>query len=95
MSTQYVIEPVALPSLPVAGDSRRFAVNLDIHGVPTGHDFRVDMDANTVDMLRKQIEEIKRLVTDHFDVDGLLERLDDLARLAGWSGRSARTVRRR
>jgi hypothetical protein len=36
---------------------RRFAVNLDIHGVPTGHDFRVDMDANTVDMLRKQIEE--------------------------------------
>jgi len=36
---------------------RRFAVNLDIHGVPTGHDFRVDMDTNTVDMLRKQIEE--------------------------------------
>jgi fumarylpyruvate hydrolase len=27
MSTQYVIEPVALPSLPVAGDTRRFAVN--------------------------------------------------------------------
>jgi fumarylpyruvate hydrolase len=27
MSTQYVIEPVALPSLPVAGDNRRFAVN--------------------------------------------------------------------
>ena len=27
MSTQYVIEPVALPSLPVAGDARRFAVN--------------------------------------------------------------------
>jgi fumarylpyruvate hydrolase len=27
MSTQYVIEPVALPSLPVAGDVRRFAVN--------------------------------------------------------------------
>lgn len=27
MSTQYVIEPVALPSLPVAGDIRRFAVN--------------------------------------------------------------------
>jgi len=36
---------------------RRFAVNLDIHGVPTGHDFRVDMVTNTVDMLRKQIEE--------------------------------------
>lgn len=36
---------------------RRFAVNLDIHGVPTGHDFRVDMDDATVDMLRKQIEE--------------------------------------
>jgi fumarylpyruvate hydrolase len=27
MSSQYVIEPVALPSLPVAGDARRFAVN--------------------------------------------------------------------
>ena len=27
MSTQYVIEPGALPSLPVAGDTRRFAVN--------------------------------------------------------------------
>ncbi len=27
MSTQYVIEPVVLPSLPVAGDTRRFAVN--------------------------------------------------------------------
>ena len=27
MSTQYVIEPVALPTLPVAGDARRFAVN--------------------------------------------------------------------
>jgi fumarylpyruvate hydrolase len=27
MSTQYVIEPVALPSLSVAGDTRRFAVN--------------------------------------------------------------------
>jgi fumarylpyruvate hydrolase len=27
MSTQYVIEPVALPSLPVSGDVRRFAVN--------------------------------------------------------------------
>ena len=27
MSTQYVIEPVAMPSLPVAGDTRRFAVN--------------------------------------------------------------------
>jgi fumarylpyruvate hydrolase len=27
MSTQYVIEPVTLPSLPVAGDARRFAVN--------------------------------------------------------------------
>jgi fumarylpyruvate hydrolase len=27
MSTQYVIEPVTLPSLPVAGDTRRFAVN--------------------------------------------------------------------
>jgi fumarylpyruvate hydrolase len=27
MSAQYVIEPVALPSLPVLGDARRFAVN--------------------------------------------------------------------
>lgn len=27
MSTQYVIDPVVLPSLPVAGDTRRFAVN--------------------------------------------------------------------
>lgn len=27
MSTQYVIEPVVLPSLPVEGDARRFAVN--------------------------------------------------------------------
>jgi fumarylpyruvate hydrolase len=27
MSTQYVIDPVALPSLPVAGDTCRFAVN--------------------------------------------------------------------
>ena len=27
MSTQYVIEPVVLPSLPVVGDIRRFAVN--------------------------------------------------------------------
>jgi fumarylpyruvate hydrolase len=27
MSSQYVIEPVALPTLPVAGDARRFAVN--------------------------------------------------------------------
>ena len=27
MSSQYVIEPFALPSLPVAGDARRFAVN--------------------------------------------------------------------
>lgn len=27
MSTQYVIDPVVLPSLPVAGDARRFAVN--------------------------------------------------------------------
>ena len=27
MSTHYVIEPVVLPSLPVAGDTRRFAVN--------------------------------------------------------------------
>jgi BioD-like phosphotransacetylase family protein len=44
---------------------------------------------------RAKIEEIKRLVTDHFDVDGLLERLDDLARLAGWSGRASRTLRRR
>jgi len=35
---------------------RRFAVNLDVHGVPTGQDFRVDMDSNTVDMLRQQIE---------------------------------------
>jgi BioD-like phosphotransacetylase family protein len=44
---------------------------------------------------RAKIEEIKRLVTDHFDVDGLLERLDGLARRAGWSGRSTRIVRRR
>lgn len=36
---------------------RRFAVNLDVHGVPTGHDFRVDMDTLTVDMLRQQIED--------------------------------------
>lgn len=35
---------------------RRFAVNLDIHGVPTGRDFRVDMDSATLDMLRQQIE---------------------------------------
>jgi fumarylpyruvate hydrolase len=27
MSTQYVIDPVPMPSLPVAGDARRFAVN--------------------------------------------------------------------
>jgi hypothetical protein len=72
---------------------------------------------------RAKIEEIKRLVTDHFDVDGLLERLDGLtrdadwspegaptsphapggsrsslgpmSRLAGWSGRASRTLRRR
>jgi hypothetical protein len=75
---------------------------------------------------RAKIEAIKRLVTDHFDVDGLLERLDGLARdadwspegglttprarggsqsrpwskpgqarLAGWSGRASRTLRRR
>ncbi|HZW01137.1 MAG TPA: AAA family ATPase [Candidatus Deferrimicrobium sp.] len=44
---------------------------------------------------RAKIEEIKRLVTDHFDVDGLLERLDGLTRLAGWSGPSTRIVRRR
>lgn len=36
---------------------RRFSVNLDVHGVPTGHDFRVDMDTQTVDMLRQQIEQ--------------------------------------
>ena len=36
---------------------RRFAVNLDVHGVPTGRDFRVDMDKQTTDMLRQQIEE--------------------------------------
>lgn len=35
---------------------RRFAVNLDIHGVPIGRDFRVDMDSATLDMLRQQIE---------------------------------------
>lgn len=35
---------------------RKFSVNLDVHGVPTGHDFRVDMDEQTVDMLRQQIE---------------------------------------
>ena len=35
---------------------RRFAVNLDIHGVPTGRDFRVDMDTATVTMLQQQIE---------------------------------------
>lgn len=44
---------------------------------------------------RAKIEEIKRLVTDHFDVDALLERLDGLARLAGWSGSANRTLRRR
>ncbi len=44
---------------------------------------------------RAKIEEIKRLVTDHFDVDGLLERLDSLTRRAGWSGRSTWIVRRR
>lgn len=36
---------------------RRFAVNIDVHGVPTGRDFRVDMDQQTTDMLRQQIEE--------------------------------------
>ena len=36
---------------------RRFAVTLDVHGVPTGRDFRVDMDKQTTDMLRQQIEE--------------------------------------
>jgi hypothetical protein len=36
---------------------RKFSVNLDIHGVPTGKDFRVDMDQNTVDALRAQIEQ--------------------------------------
>lgn len=35
---------------------RRFAVNIDVHGVPTGRDFRVDMDKQTTDMLRQQIE---------------------------------------
>lgn len=35
---------------------RRFSVNLDVHGVPTGRDFRVDMDQLTVDALRQQIE---------------------------------------
>ena len=34
---------------------RRFAVNIDVHGVPTGRDFRVDMDQQTTDMLRQQI----------------------------------------
>lgn len=34
----------------------RFAVNMDVHGVPTGHDFRVDLDTLTTDTLRKQIE---------------------------------------
>ncbi len=32
---------------------------------------------------RAKIEEIKHLVSDHFDVDGLLDRLDDLGRVAG------------
>lgn len=35
---------------------QRFSVNLDIHGVPTSKDFRVDMDKATVDMVRQQIE---------------------------------------
>lgn len=35
---------------------RKFAVNLDIHGVPTGKDFRVDMDQVTLDLIKKQIE---------------------------------------
>ena len=35
---------------------RRFSVNLDVHGVPTGRDFRVDMDQLTLDALRQQIE---------------------------------------
>jgi hypothetical protein len=34
----------------------RFAVNMDVHGVPTGSDFRVDLDTLTTDTLRKQIE---------------------------------------
>jgi fumarylpyruvate hydrolase len=46
MSTQYVIEPVVLPSLPVAGDTRRFAVsriycvgrNYADHAREMGHD---------------------------------------------------------
>jgi hypothetical protein len=40
---------------------------------------------------RAKIEEIKRLVTDHFDVDGLLERLDGLTRDADWSPEGAPT----
>lgn len=35
---------------------RRFSVNLDVHGVPTGRDFRVDMDQLTLDTIRQQIE---------------------------------------
>jgi uncharacterized protein len=33
---------------------------------------------------RAKIEEIKRLVRDHFDVDGFLDRLDGLGRTTGW-----------
>ena len=36
-----------------------------------------------------KIEEIKRLVTEHFDVDQLLERLDGLEQAAGWVGDGA------
>lgn len=36
---------------------RKFAVNLDVHGVPTGQDFRVTMNAGDVDLIRQQIEE--------------------------------------
>lgn len=35
----------------------RFAVILDVHGVPTGNDFRVAMNADDVSIIRQQIEE--------------------------------------
>ena len=34
----------------------KFAVNLDVHGVPTGHDFRVDLAKEDIDLLRVQID---------------------------------------
>jgi hypothetical protein len=36
---------------------RKFSVNLDIHGVATAKDFRVDMNKAEVDSIKRQIEE--------------------------------------